>query len=310
MRFFKLSLVVFIVLSMAFIAVFFNRNALLEKITNHYLIQHDMAVTCIDFRVNPDFDLVINRLCIDSPYAQFELIDSKVSWHFARENLSFAKALDAVSAITINNVNIIGKDKAFISTSNASQALQVKELPELIRQQLNELASMHIPFIVDINAFTYQPFASNDIPNVNYQGQVSAKLMHYRFSLAQADGSNVMSFAIDKQDDGFDAQLKAQLAELKTFAIQHQKILPISMAALVSASNRKAWTVSGSFNSDISWYKNQLTAENTLLGFTFDSQPGFVVQTAFELNANLAWQWQLTDSVMQTIFASDNTLVL
>jgi hypothetical protein len=293
---------------MAFIAVLFSRNALFETITNHYLIEHDTAVTCIDFRVNSDFDLVINRLCIDSPYAQFELIDSKVSWHFSRENLSFAKALDAVSAITINTVNITGKDKALISTNKASQALKVNELPELIRQQLNELASVHIPFILDVNAFTYQPFASHDIPNVNYEGQVSAKLMHYRFSLAQADGSNVISFAIDKQDDGFDAQLKTQLAELKIFATQHQKILPISMAALVSASNREAWTVLGSFNSDISWYKNQLIAENTLLDFTFDSQSDSLAQTAFELEANLAWQWQLTDNVMQTIFASDNIL--
>ncbi len=294
---------------MAFSTVFYNRNSLLTTISNNYLTQHDSAVTCIDFSVNSDLDLMINRLCLDSPYAQLELIDSKISWNFTAEYLDLSKALKAISAININTVNIIGKDKAFISTSKASQPLQVKELPELIRQQLNELASVHIPFIVDINAFTYQPFAFNDTPNVTYQGQVSAKLMHYRFTLAQADGRNVMSFAIDKQHDGFDAQLKTQLTELKTFATQHQKILPISMAALVSASNREAWTVSGSFNSDIFWSENQLTAENTLLGFTFDSQSSFVVQTAFELNANLAWQWQLTDNVMQTIFASDNTLL-
>ena len=164
MRLFKFALAICLVFVITLSAVFYSRSSVVISVVNNYLAQYNSALTCINFEVNNNLDLLINRLCIDSPYAEIELIDSLVQWRFEPSKIDVDNISDAISAINIAVATVRAKSDVQLPENSTSSNVNLSELPTLIRKEFHDLALLSIPLDVDIQTFTYQAFNSKKAP--------------------------------------------------------------------------------------------------------------------------------------------------
>lgn len=292
-----------------FATVFYSRSSVVTSLVNNYLTQHNSALTCIDFTLNRNFDLVITHLCIDSPYAEIELIDSLITWQFESNNIDVNKLSDVISAIKIATVNVRGKsDFQFpINTtpalSSGKSTLKLSELPTLIRKNLHDLALLVTPVDIDINTFSYQPFlAKYDKKNKEkkpYQGYFKANTKQLVFSLDNNLKENIFYLKLIKNVQSLRANVVADFAKLRSFSIQHEAALPVSLSTLLID---EGWSVTGKVNSQLNWHNQTLSMLNQLTDFSFSSSQYSSLLGTVQLDTALTWQTSLVGEVLNFDF--------
>ncbi len=271
---------------------------------NNYLTPHNSAITCLDFNINANFDLLISRLCIDTPYAELELINTRIEWQFEPSYLTAAKIADAISAIHIASANVRAKADIFLPARSAAQ--KSNEFPAQLSQLLNDIVEFTVPVELDIQAFSYQVFTNqyNQQQSI-YQGQLSATAEQLHFSLANAKKESVLVLELVRKQQGFSANINTDLASLRTFLTLHQSALPPALVAPLVTADNESWSVKGAFNSQIDWHQQVLTMANTLSHFSFRAEQGFAQSGPIEIEATLAWQSVFTAGNLTLDFTHD-----
>jgi len=311
LRLFKVIFAIFLVIIIVLGSVFFTRSSVVTSLVNDYLKQHNSTISCIDFTVNADFDLVIAKLCIDSPYADVELIDTLIKWRFKPSHLQGEELEDAISAIRISSANVRAKRTIQFSETASSTKLQISTLPSLIRQQLHDLSLLTTPVEIDINSITYLPYNEHsDNKNQPYQGQFSVTDQQLLLSLAMPKKGNVFSIKVAKKASDLTVNISVELVRLKTFLQSHQAILPAELAGLLVNKNREAWSIAGHIESQVIWHEQILTMSNQLSGFSLQAEQAFSPKSGFNLDASLAWQTRLNDEIIQIDFEQGNNIDL
>ncbi|ALO36180.1 hypothetical protein CMT41_16670 [Colwellia sp. MT41] len=304
MRLFKVTLAICLVIVITLSTVFYSRSSVVTSMVNNYLTSHNSAITCLDFNINANFDLLISRLCIDTPYAELELINTRIEWQFEPSYLTAAKIADAISAIHIASANV--RAKADISLPARSAAQKSNEFPAQLSQLLNDIVEFTVPVELDIQAFSYQVFTNqyNQQQSI-YQGQLSATAEQLHFSLANAKKESVLVLELVRKQQGFSANINTDLASLRTFLTLHQSALPPALVAPLVTADNEAWSVMGAFNSQIDWHQQVLTMTNTLSHFSFRTEQGFAQSGPIEIEATLAWQSVFTAGNLTLDFTHD-----
>lgn len=216
------------------------------SVVNNYLAQYNSALTCIDFEVNNNLDLLINRLCIDSPYAEIELIDSLLEWRFEPSKIDVDNISDAISAINIDVATIRAKSDVQFPENPTSSNVKLSEFPALIRKEFHDLSLLSIPLDIDIQTFTYQAFSSKKAPEKQtYQGQFLLHAQQLEFSLADQKHESVLALALTKNNDDIRANLTTDLAKLRAFLVKHQTSLPRRLSTLLL---NDSWSAVGELN--------------------------------------------------------------
>lgn len=311
MRFLKFILAIFLVVTMLLATVLYNRSSVVTSLVNSYLAQHHSVVTCIDFSLDANDDLIISRLCIDSPYAEIELIDTLIEWRFEPSYLQSDKLADAILAMHISSATVHAKGNIQFPESAATTALKLDTLPALIRQQLHSVALLSIPVDIDIQSFSYQPFSDdNDKSNQFYQGKFSATEHQLLLSLAAPKEGDVFSIEIVKEEQGFNAKVSAELAKLRQFLLIHQTMLPTDLSTLLADQKNERYLVSGHLESHINWHEQSLKMTNQLTDFSFQAEQGIAQAIAISPDASLTWQTSLVAEVMEIDFTQGNNIHL
>ena len=314
MRLFKFTLAIYLVIIITLSTVFYSRSSVVTSIVNHYLTQYNSALTCIDFTLNTDFDLVITRLCIDSPYAEIELIDSLVDWRFEPSKIDVNNILAAISAINIDAVTVRAKEHIkfpanlapAIEKINETSRVKLSELPTLIRKKIYDFSLFSMPVEIDIHTFSYQPFTSRKDKRIQtYQGQLSAHAQQLSFSLANQKKDNVFSLVLAKKGDDISANLTTDLAQLRPLLIQHQTALPLNLSTLLV---NESWSVTGKVNSQLDWHKQTLTMTNKMTDFYFERAQYFSVLGPAELGTAFSWKTVLAGENLHVDFTRENSL--
>jgi hypothetical protein len=309
LRLFRFTLVIFLVFIITLSAVFYSRNSVLTSIVNNYLAQHNSALTCIDFEVNNNFDLLITRLCIDSAYAEIELIGSLVEWQFEPSKIEVNNIADAISSINIDVATIRAKSDFQFSENSISSPVKLSDLPTLIRKQFHDIALISIPVEIDIKTFSYQPFTNkktNKQPNQNanknqtYQGRFSANAQQLAFSLANQKNKSVLALALTKNGDDISASLATDFVKLRSFFVRHQTAFPLSLSTHLL---NESWSAAGQINSQLDWQQQTLTLSNQMTDFSFKASQGFSSLGPIELETTLLWQAVLAGENLQVDFA-------
>ncbi|AAZ27162.1 intermembrane phospholipid transport protein YdbH family protein [Colwellia psychrerythraea] len=308
MRLFKFTLAISLVFVITLSAVFYSRSSVVTAIVNNYLTEHNSELTCIDFEVNNNFDLLITRICIDSPYAEIELIGSLVEWRFEPSKLDVDNIADAISAINIDVATVRAKGDFQFPENPTSSNVKFSELPTLIRKKINDLALISIPVEIDIKTFSYQPFTNKKTnkqthqkanKNHTYQGQFSANAQQLAFSLANQKNESVLALALTKNGDEIRASLATDLAKLRPFLVRHQRALPLSLSTLLLDDS---WIAAGKLNSQLDWQQQTLALTNQMTDFSFEASQGFSSLGPIELETTLSWQTALVGETLQFDF--------
>jgi len=303
LRFFKVILAIFLVITITLSSVFFSRSSVVTSLVNSYLAQYQSVLTCIDFSFDANDDLLVSRLCIDSPYAELELTDILIKWHFKPSYLTADNVIEAISAIHISSADIRAKENIQFPESAATASSKLSDLPSLVRQQLDDILWLSIPVELDIQSLVYQPFTeSKDKPSQSYQGKFSVTKQQLSLSLAMPNEGEVISLDVAKEGQGFNAKLSTKLARLRKLLLIHQTALPTNFAMLLTNKNSERWSIAGQLDSQINWYQKSLKMTNQLTNFSFQAQQGIAQELAINLNASLAWQTSLVAELMKIEF--------
>ncbi len=305
MRLLKIILISLLLVTIALTTVFYSRSSVVTSIVNNYLIQHDSELTCIDFNINTNFDLVISHLCIDSPYAEIELIDTLLEWRFEANKIDVNQIAEAISAINIDVVTIKAKGPIQFPVSAeptvATNKVELSELPILIREKLNEITLFSLPVAIDIQAFSYQPFSENKVPL--YRGHFSAHAQQLSFSLAEQMHEQIISLVLVKKDSGFNADLSTDLAKLRALFITHETALPTDLSSLIL---NKSWSAVGKVKSQLNWQKQTLQVTNQITDFYFESSKNFASLETAKLSTEFTWQTNLTGDNLYFDFTGEH----
>jgi len=311
LRFVKIILAIFIVITISLSSIFFNRSLVVTSLVNSYLAQYHSVLTCLDFSLDVNDDLMISRLCIDSPYANLELTDILIKWHLKPNFLTTDKIADAISAIQVSSANVRAKGNFQLPDSAETTQLTLTSLPRLIRQQLHNITLLSTPVDINVQSFVYQPFSDNaDKKNQLYQGKFLATEQQLFLSLSEPEEGEVLSLEVTKKEQGFNAKLSAELARLRTFLLNHQTVLPSDFAMLLTDPNRESWLVAGHIESQINWHEQSLLMSNQLTDFSFQAEQVIAQEGAINLTASLAWQTSLVAEVMEIDFTQGNNIHL
>ena len=299
MRFLKITLAIFLVMAMLLTTVLFNRSSVVSSLVNSYLSQYQSALTCIDFALDENDDLIISRLCIDSPYGEVELVDTLIAWRFDPRYLEADKLIDAISAIHISSAKVRAKNNIQFSHSSTAQKLKLNALPALIRQELQQAQLLTPPVDIEVQSFIYSPFAVEPVnKNLSYQGEFSITKQHVSFSLGEVKAGDFLSFDMSKEAQSFNANLTAELAKTTEFLQKHKTALPTDFAALITDAK---WLVSGQIESQINWQEQQLKISNQLTDFSLQ-------QGKNKLNTSLTLQVSVHDETLKIDFPQANKL--
>ena len=306
MRLFKFALAICLVFIITLSAVFYSRSSVVISVVNNYLAQYNSALTCINFEVNNNLDLLINRLCIDSPYAEIELIDSLVQWRFEPSKIDVDNISDAISAINIAVATVRAKSDVQFPENSTSSNVNLSELPTLIRKEFHDLALLSIPLDVDIQTFTYQAFNSKKAPEKQtYQGQFLLHAQQLEFSLANAKHESVLALALNRSGDDISASLATDLAELRPFLVRHQTALPQSLSTLLL---NDSWSAVGKLNCQLDWHQQTLNVTNQMTDFSFEASQDFSSLGPIKLATTLSWQTALVGEKLQFDFTHQDNL--
>jgi len=293
------------------IATIYNRSSVVTSLINDYLIQYDSAITCIDFSLNSDIDLVISRLCIDSPHADVVLSDTLITWRFEPSQFDVDNISEAISAINIAAADVRVKKPIQIPEAEEATPLQLNNLPSLIRQQFHKVAQLSIPIDINVQTFVYQPF-SHDLAKdiLSYQGKLSMSAQQLMFSLTEPSKGEVISLKLNKKTPNFNAQLSANFAAVNTFLLTHKATFPVSFQTMLSQWSNENWMVAGHFESEVNWHDQRLQMNNKFTDFSLKVENALAQEGAVSLNTSLAWQANLDDDTLQVDFTPGANLHL
>ncbi|KGJ94454.1 YdbH domain-containing protein [Colwellia psychrerythraea] len=300
MRLFKFTLVTCLVFVITFSAVFYSRSSVVTSLVNDYLSQYNSALSCIDFEVNNDFDLLITRLCIDSPDVEIELINSLIEWRFDPNKIDVDNLLDAISSINVELARVRAKSDFQFSGSSASNNIKPSELPLFIRKQLHDLSLLSMPINIDIQTVYYQTFSSNKkTENQTYRGHLLLHDQQLAFSLVNPKHDSVLALALTKSGEDISASLATDLALLRPFLVRHQMVFPHSISALLLNDD---WSAEGKLNSQLDWQQNTLHLTNQMTNFSLELSQGSSPFGPIELETTLSWQAVLVGETLQFDF--------
>ena len=310
MRFYKLILVTLLLGTLLIASVIYARSTVVTSLLNNYLSQHQSAITCIDFSVNAEFDLVISRLCVDSPYADIELNNIVVNWRFDINNLQKEKLSEAISSVNIAKASVQAKGRYKLPDSKASAPYAFKEIPQQVRQNLVELSSFSSPITIDIKRFVYLPSREQNIhQRLSYFGHVSINSQQASLSLITSENNQIIDIKVTKQES-FKADISIDLPSLKNLLMSHQAILPTSVETQLSSLGHEQWVLQGKIDSQIEWHKQTLKVKSQLTGFSLSGVNNLLALGIAELKASLNWQLTLAGEVLQIAFNNTSNLVM
>jgi len=305
----NIFLVICLVIIITLSAVFYSRSSVVTAVVNNYLTEHNSALTCLDFDINKDFDVVIKGLCIDSPYAEIALLDSLIIWRLDSKNITANSLLTAISAINIAEVKVRSKTDFKFPTRtipvlvSENNPVELKGLPTFIRAKLDELALLVTPVAIDIKRFSYQPFLAGKGQEIDaYHGQLTIDSTQLSFSLTDQVQEEILSIELVKKDQGLSANVATDLAKLRAFSIQHKSVFPANLSTLLLD---QAWSARGKINSQLNWHKQTLSMVNQVTDFSFASSSYTSSLGAVKLATNFTFQANLTNETLDIDFTNE-----
>lgn len=326
MRLLNVTLAIGLVIIITLSSIFYNRSSVVTFIANHYLSEHNSALTCLDFDINKNLNVVIKRLCVDSPYAEAALLDSFITWQLnsppltkisntttntAADSATNNTSLAAISVINITEVNLRLKADVTVPintvpiVSPEKSALELRELPALISAALNELSLLTTPVVVNVKHFSYQPFSSQPFTkkkNDVYQGRFTLNPQQLNFSLANHWQEEIFAVDIVNKSQTLTANISGDLAKLRAFFLQHKSAFPVVISSLLSDNT---WSVSGKVDSQVNWRNQRLSLITQLSDFNFTGAYGDDAQAMIELASDFTWQTSLIDNLLAVNFADN-----
>ena len=308
----KKSLLAFtFIISVIFLFIvlaYLSRVAIIKSLSEEKLKPYNTSIDCIDFTISIDLSVKINRLCLQTPQADLKLEDISLTLDLA--------AQQKIKHINISSMSIQGTTTLFNTLKEPSLDNQDLTAKQQLKAYLTQLSEINLPFSINIEEFSYLPFAPESVTEIQrqtksqhssiqkyYIGKFSAIKNTLKFSIADHQQNTVIkanisinqSIAAKLARNQLQVGFVSQLAPLKQFLLAHE--LPLPPATLKTI---ESITVNGDFESELHYQAEQLSLSSQLKALSISSIEGVKNSGPFALTGALNLNSKIN-------LASDNT---
>ncbi|TWX56837.1 YdbH domain-containing protein [Colwellia hornerae] len=308
MRFLKFILIAVITLLIIFTITYSARVSVINHFIKTQLNSDKIAVTCLDLSLASNIAISVNKLCLQTPKANIQIVDMRVEWQLSPAlkitdidiRLAEVKAIEHL---------FLKKDDAFSSDEEKNQSLG-QFLTLSLQPYLKQLKQLHLPIKTNIAKLSYLPFTASNQAKTVYIANVSTLANSLSFSLKTPDNIEFISASLNQEKEGFSIAFSSKLNLLKSFVSDHQ--LPITPAL---ENDLLASEVSGNLNALIKYQANSISLQNQMTDVSISSDNGIGNSGAFKLSGALNFnsQFDLTDNdkikVALTFFKKNEILL-
>lgn len=271
MRFFKIFSIVFTALLIFLTITYSARVSVINNFAKAQLSLAQIKITCLDISLASNMAIIVDKLCLQSPKANIEIVDITIQWQYSPKI--------KITDIDVRLADIKGTEHLFsnanpIPQSNNQNFNQL--LTTTLRPYTEKIRQFQLPIKINIAEISYLPFtvinkakASKNLAQqqreMPYTANLSAVDNTFSFSLRNAEKIEFIKAKLTKNKKDFSIVLSSKLNQLKSFASTHQ--LPIT-TALQNALN--ANEISGSVYSLIEYQADSLSMQNQITDIAID----------------------------------------
>ena len=125
MRFFKVFSIAVVALLILLTTTYIARIAVINNLAKEQLSLANIKLTCLDFSLASNMNIVVDKLCLKSPKADIEIFDTKVQWQYSPEF--------KVINVDVKQANVIGTEHLFSEQGNDTENNEAdSEQPNII----------------------------------------------------------------------------------------------------------------------------------------------------------------------------------
>jgi len=319
----KKTIIVFATSTIAIVLLYIARVPLLKTFATAELANYQAKITCLDFHINRDWQLVIKHLCLQTPQVDINIEQMTISLQLG--------AKEKIKAINISTMTIKGSAELFSDLGNQQQAQQASATEQL-QSYLTSIAQLNLPFDIRISTLRYLPYLATNERKDNqdasakrqYFASFSALNNNLALSLKDSQQNTFLTAKLARKNTGqnklndqaqFSLELTSEIKPLQHFLMAHNLPLPSEITAALTTIKS-----SGKFHSLVNYQAGQLTLDSQLKDFKLTAAEGIKTSGPFQLYAaldiyaeiNLAQDKQRTSNARQFFaqFQPNNILTL
>ena len=317
MRIFKVFSIAVVALLILLTTTYIARIAVINNLAKEQLNLANIKLTCLDFSLASNMNIVVDKLCLKSPKADIEIFDTKVQWQYSPEF--------KVINVDVKQANVIGtehlfSDHLFSDQSNDTENNEAgsnSQISSLLQPYVKQIEQLNLPTNINVSKLNYLPFdsvahlehsnISTQRPHTTtYIASLSAVNNSIYFSLKNASDVEFIKVTLDKdkginkQEEGFIIRLNSKLTLLKNFINAHQ--LPIKAELQNILSHTK---ISGDINSVITYKNDKLSIHNQITELDISAENGVSISGPFQLTGALNFHSQLALATNKTLNSTD-----
>jgi hypothetical protein len=296
-RFFKfiaITLVsLFIIFAVIVVGIYNARISIINSVAQNQFSLTPVKVTCFDLGLTSDLSIVVDNLCLQSPKANINIVDTVLQWHFSPKF--------NITNIDVNLVEISAKEHFFSNINqtslNEKESTTGKSVSDLLsaalKSYVDQLDQFQLPLNMNVDQISYVPFTvqgktttANNITSEQEQSLYIAQISNLDntllFSLGNENNKAFFNLELTQELSGFSITFSSELEPLKTFVSEHR--LPISTRL---QHDFNAHEVTGSISSLIKYQAGKLSMENQVMDFSLSTAIGIGGSGAFKLSGEL-----------------------
>jgi len=280
-RFLKVFSFIFTTLLIILTITYSARVSVINNLAKAQLSSVQIKITCLDISFVSNMAIIVDKLCLQSPKANIEIVDMTIQWQYSPKI--------KITHIDVKLADIKGTDHLFSNTNHISQGSNQQSnehgrnnqnlnqlLSTTLRPYIEKIKQFQLPIEINVSKLSYLPFAVINKLNASkspaqqqgeipYTANLSAVGNTFSFSLRNAEKIEFIKAKLTKNNKDFSIALSSKLNLLKKLASAHQ--LPIS-TELQSALN--ANDISGSVSSLIEYQADSLRMHNKITDIAID----------------------------------------
>jgi hypothetical protein len=281
----------------AIVLLYMARMPLIKFITEEKLAQYNVKVTCLDFELNTDLQLLVNHLCLRTPQADISIDDMAITLQLSAEN--------KIKRINIATISVQGTTE-LLTASNTSENKQ-PTATEQLHAYLPQLAQFTMPVEINVAKLRYIPYASvsknkssNKVTDTShYLASLSSVNNTLDFSLYDFQQNKFLQVNFSTRNDNsaaqFSAKLTSQIKPLQHFLTAHKLPLPSAVSETLTSLESE-----GEFHSLINYRAGLLTFDSQLTRLKLTSAKGVETSGPFELAGALDIHGQMNITTENT----------
>ena len=298
MRLFKNFSIIFTVLLVILTITYNARVSIINNLAKMHLSLIQVKITCLDINLANDMTIIVNKICLQNPKADIEIVDMTIQWQFSPKI--------KITDIDAKWAYIRGTEHLFSNINHTiysnKQSKNNQDISELLSSTLLSYVDIiklfQLPTNINIVELSYLPFAAINPLKASkstakqhkrlYTANLSIVDNTFSVSLQNDEKIEFIKVKLANKDKEFSIVLSSKLNQLKHFISTHQLPITTELQNVLNANE-----VSGSIELLIEYQAGTISIQNQITDIAIDLDYGIGRNRAFKLLGALNFQSRL-----------------